>query len=163
MSVEERGIELLFICYPPLFCVDCRRCLTIGPANLWHPERLPWLAAFTAVQCFCLFRPTSVSTLWRVCVYIHIHISDCVETAYELLLLPRRTASETFWHQLVTVRSVDWIFITGAPAWRWPGEYETFEKGFYSLLFKDEAVTVPDTCIFSSLSHSSSRPLLEIS
>jgi hypothetical protein len=43
------------------------------PANLWHPERFPWLAAFTAVHCFYFFRPTSVSSLWRICVYIYTH------------------------------------------------------------------------------------------
>ena len=31
-------------------------------------------------------------------IYIYIHISDCVQTVYELLLLPNNTASETLLH-----------------------------------------------------------------
>jgi hypothetical protein len=36
----------------------------------------------------------------------------------ELPLLANDTASETFLHESGEVRSVDWIFITGAPVWR---------------------------------------------
>ena len=39
--------------------------------------------------------------------YICIHISDGVETVYELPLLPSNTASETFLHKPGAVRSVD--------------------------------------------------------
>ena len=53
-----------------------------------------------------------------VCIYIYIHISDCVVTVYELPLLPNNTESEIFLHKLGAVRSVDWIFITGVPDWR---------------------------------------------
>jgi len=52
------------------------------------------------------------------CIYVYAHISDCVEAVYELPLLPNDTASETFLHKLGAVRSGDWIFITGAAAWR---------------------------------------------
>jgi len=45
-------------------------------------------------------------------------ISDCVETVYELPLLPNNTAGETFVHKSGAVRSVDGIIITGAPGWR---------------------------------------------
>ena len=41
------------------------------------------------------------------------------------------------------VRSVDWVFINGAPAWQWLGEYATLDKMFYSLLFKEEAEGPP--------------------
>jgi len=41
----------------------------------------------------------------------------------ELPLLPNKIASETFLHKSGAVRSVDWIFSNGAPAWRWLGEY----------------------------------------
>jgi len=50
--------------------------------------------------------------------YVYIHISDCVEIVYEVPLVPNNTASETFLHKSGAVRSVDWIFIIGAPAWR---------------------------------------------
>jgi len=38
------------------------------------------------------------------------------------------------------VRSVDWIFIVGAPAWRCLGEYVTWGKTFYSLLLITERI-----------------------
>jgi len=55
----------------------------------------------------------------RACVYVcvHIHISDCVETVYELLLVPNNTVSEIFVRKSGAVLSVDWIFIIRAPAW----------------------------------------------
>ena len=65
---------------------------------------------------FYFLCPTTVAILCTMCV--HIHISDCVETVYELPLLPNSTAGETFLHKSGAVRRVDWIFITGAPAWR---------------------------------------------
>ena len=46
------------------------------------------------------------------------YIYYCVQIVYELLLQSNDTASETFLHKSGTVRSVDWIFIIGAPAWR---------------------------------------------
>jgi hypothetical protein len=46
----------------------------------WHAERFPWHATFTAIPIFYFFYPTSVSILWRICVYTHI--SDCVQTVY---------------------------------------------------------------------------------
>jgi hypothetical protein len=52
-------------------------------------------------------------------VYMYIYnISVCIDFGYALLLLPNNTASETFLHKLEAVRSVDWIFIIGAPAWQ---------------------------------------------
>jgi len=53
-------------------------------------------------------------------------------------LLPNKTASETFLHKSGAVRSIDWIFITMAPAWRWLGEYVTLDTTFDSLLFKQK-------------------------
>ena len=52
-----------------------------------------------------------------------MNISVCIENGYALPLLPNNTASGTFLHKSEVVGSVDWIFITGAPAWRWLGEY----------------------------------------
>jgi hypothetical protein len=59
---------------------------------------------------------------------------------YILPLLTNSTASETFLHKSGAVRSVDWICITGAPAWRWLGEYVTLDKTSYSLLFQQEGL-----------------------
>jgi hypothetical protein len=44
-------------------------------------------------------------------VYTYAHISDCVETVYELPLIPNDTASETFLHKFGAVRSVDWSLL----------------------------------------------------
>ena len=108
---------------------------------------------------FCyLFCPTRVSILRTTCVYIALHISDCVQIVYELPLLPNNTASETFLHKSGALRSVHWIFIIGVPPWRWLGEYVTLNKTFYNLLFKHEAAA--SQVIFPPLSHSSNRPLL---
>jgi hypothetical protein len=86
-----------------------------GIANLWQAERFPWHAAFTALPIFIFFaRPASL-----YCEeHVYTHISDCVRTVYELVLLPNNTASETFLNKSGAVRSVDWIFITEAWAWR---------------------------------------------
>jgi hypothetical protein len=82
---------------------------------------------------FCFFLcPTSVTIWWRICV------SDCVETAYELPLLPNQTLSKIFLQKLEEVQSVEWIFIAGAPAWWWMGENVTLDKTFCSLPLKHE-------------------------
>ena len=110
--------------------------------------------------CHNYFCPTRVSILWRVCLYIHI--SDCRETVYALPLLPYNIARETFLHKPRVVRSVDWIFIIGTPAWRWLDVYVTLDKKCYNLLFKQEVVAAPVTCTFPSLSPSPKKPLLQI-
>jgi len=60
-------------------------------------------------------RPTSLYREEYVCVCVQ---SDCVETVYELPLLPNNTASEIFVRKSGAVRSIDGIFIIRAPAWR---------------------------------------------
>jgi hypothetical protein len=59
-------------------------------------------------------------------------MSDCVETVYKLPLLPNNIASEIFLQKSGAVRSVDWIFIIGAPACRWLGENVTLDRTLYS-------------------------------
>ena len=55
-----------------------------------------------------------------VCIHTHarVHITDGVEILYELPVLQNNTGSEIFLHKSGAVRSIDWIFIIGAPAWR---------------------------------------------
>jgi hypothetical protein len=60
------------------------------------------------------------------------HVSQCIETVFELPLLPNFTAIETFIHKWGTLRIVDWIFLTGAPVWRSLGEYVTLGNIFYN-------------------------------
>ena len=66
-----------------------------GLMNLCHAERFPWHAAFTAVPIFFFF-----SLAWPASLccgeYIDIHISDCLEIVFELLLLPHNTEWNTF-------------------------------------------------------------------
>jgi len=59
-------------------------------------------------------RPNSLFLLpdWRLCIVkkcVYTHIPDCVETVYELPLLPNNATSEIFLHKSEAVRSVDWI------------------------------------------------------
>jgi len=49
-------------------------------------------------------------------------------------------------HTAVAVRSVDWIFIVGAPAWRSLDEYVTLGRKFYNLLLKQETVAAHISC-----------------
>jgi len=93
------------------------------------------------IQCcpkfFYFFCPTSIFILWWICIYIHV--SDCLETVYELPLPPNSTSSETFYRNSGAAWCVvGWIFTNGAPAWRWLGEYVTSDGTFYSLRFKQE-------------------------
>jgi len=71
-----------------------------GLTKLWH-------AAFPAVlTLFYFFSPTSVSIGYHA-EYVYTHISDCVETEYQLTLLPNNTASEMFLHRSGAMRRVD--------------------------------------------------------
>ena len=107
---------------------------TSGPQNLWHAyskvyvEGFPWHAAFYTVPIFLKFLLPDQSLYIVKNIYIYIYISDCVESVYELPLIPNKSASETFLHKLRAVRSVDWIFIIGLSAWRWLGEYVILNK-----------------------------------
>jgi len=90
----------------------------------------------------------------RVCVCVHVYICVCVcvyiyiythtyihtytyLTVYRLCMNYRCYQMTLQWNiftQIGAVRSVDWIFIVGAPVWRWLGEYVTLGITFYSLL-----------------------------
>jgi len=86
-----------------------------GLPNLRHAEKYPWRAAFPDVLSVIIFNlfALQASLYGEEC----IHTSDCVERLYELQLLPNNTATEIFLHKLGAVGSVDWIFITRAPAY----------------------------------------------
>jgi hypothetical protein len=133
-----------------------------GLANVWHA--CPKLhASFDTVPFFKFLLPVQVPYIvTSMCKYVYIHISDWSEIVCELPLLPNNAASETFLHKSGAVRSVDRVFIIAVPAWRWLGEYVTLDRTFYNLLFRQELAAAPVTAIFSSLSHSSRRPLLGV-
>ena len=62
---------------------------------------------------FFFFCPTSVPE-----EYVYIYTYLAVEIVYELPLLPSYAVNETFLHKSGAVRTVDRIFIIGAPALR---------------------------------------------
>jgi hypothetical protein len=80
--------------------------------------------------------PNSVSILWRT----FICISACLEIVYELPLLPNSNGIGTYLHKPGAVRNVNWIFITGAQAWRWLGEYVTLDKTFLQSSFQTVSI-----------------------
>ena len=121
------------------------------------PDQRPYIA-----KNMCIYTYIYIYIYMHTHTHTHTHISDCLEILYELPLLPNNTASETLLHKSGAVRSVDWMFIIGAPAWRRLGEYITLGKTFYNLLVKPQAVAALVISTFSSLSHFSRRPLLEI-
>jgi hypothetical protein len=96
------------------------------------------------------------------CVCVYIHISDCVQTVYELPLLLNNTIVKHFYTNLGRWEVLTGYLSLGAPAWRWLGEYVTLDRTFYSLLFKQEAVAAPVTATFTSVSHSLRGLLSEI-
>ena len=88
-------------------------------------------------QYFCISfaRPAFLYCEEYVCVYTHIRLRrGCKWIAVAAKQYDK--ASEKFLHKSEAVRSVDWIFIIVAPAWRWLGEYVTFDKLFHIILFK---------------------------
>jgi len=95
---------------------------------------------------------------WWWYIYIYTYVSDSVEILYELLLLSNDIASETFWHKS---EAVFWLEI-----YRWdPGLAVTErirERNILQFSFQRSSSSLPVIFPFSSLSHSSRRPWLEI-
>jgi len=85
-------------------------------------------------QYFISLYPTSVFIFLRIS--IHIDIWDCIETVYELPLLPNNTVSDEVLHKSGVVWSADWIFSVGTSAWRWLGEYMTLDKAPNNFCFQ---------------------------
>ena len=94
-----------------------------------------------------------------MCIYVQ---SDCVETVYELPLLPNNTASEMFLHKSGAVRSVDWMFIVGAPVWHRQGPIRDIGQSVLQSSFQTGSSGSPNTATVSFLSHSSRIPFLGI-
>jgi len=118
-------------------------------------------------QVYCVWQVVKTPTIISnnpVCVYIHTHTYSYM-AACRLYMNYRCYQITLQWNiftQIRVVRSVDWIFIVGAPVWRWLGQYVTLDKTFYSLLLKQEAVAALLLPYFVRLSFSSTRYLLEI-
>ena len=82
------------------------------------------------IICIYFAPPPSLNCAQHV--YIHTYLTVC-----RLCMNYRRYQITLQWNiftQTGAVRSVDWIFIVGATAWRWLGEYVALGRTFYSLL-----------------------------
>jgi hypothetical protein len=99
-----------------------------GRAHLWHPCPKRH-APFTALRFLFLY---SEHFLY-IAKIMRINMCDGVETVYDLLFLPNNVATETFLHKSGAMRS--WMFITGAAAWRWLGDYVILGKTFHNIRF----------------------------
>jgi hypothetical protein len=141
------------VLYSVLSREEGRRVLKLSRRGLTYGTRHLLLSKF----CFIYFaRP--VSKLWRMCVYAQ---SDCVETVYELPLLANNTASEIFYTNRERCEVLTGCLSLGClPGGDWVNMWHWTNR--FSLLFKQEVAAAPVTSAFSSLSHSSRRPLLEI-
>ena len=78
-----------------------------------------------------------------MCVYIYIYTHTHTHTHTRLCgyciwitVTPNTTVCETFLHKSGVVWSGGWIFITGALAWRWMGEYVTVDKNLKNLFIQ---------------------------
>jgi hypothetical protein len=101
----------------------------------WHITRFLWHAEFSAVPFLFLISFDQLTSLYcEGYVYVRVYTyPDCIKIVYQLPLLPNNTASETFIHRLGEVKTFDWI------TYLWD-EYLLFDRMFYNLHFKQEAV-----------------------
>jgi hypothetical protein len=101
----------------------------------WHVENFLHTQHSLLSQYFISFsRPASLYCEH----YVHIH---AYLTPYRLYMNDRCYQITLQWSTVTlmgAVRNVGWIFIVGAPVWRWLGEYVTLGRTFYRLLLKQE-------------------------
>ena len=94
-----------------------------------YGTRLSLLSHFL---CIPFVRPASLYCK-NVCIYTHIWLrKGCIW----ITVITKLYYEWNICTQIGSGASVDWIFINGAPAWRWLGDYVTLDKIFYSLLFE---------------------------
>ena len=73
-----------------------------------------------------------------VCVCVYSYLTVC--RLYMNYRRYRMTLQWNIFTQILSMRSVDWIFIVGAPVCRWLDQYVTLGRTFYCLLFKQKVV-----------------------
>jgi hypothetical protein len=92
--------------------------------------------------------------------YVHIYTPL---TAYRLHMNYRCYQITLQWNIFTQIGrgAKCWLdkFIMKAPVWRWLGKYVTLDKTFCKLLFKQDVREDTVTPTFSSLTHSSRKPL----
>jgi len=106
-------------------------------------------------EFFYIYFALPASLYCKEYVYIALHISNCVQNVYDLPLLTNNTASEMFSHKSGAVRSVDWISIIGAPAWRRQGRIRDIGQSVLQSSFQTGSSSSPIIATVSFLSHSS--------
>jgi hypothetical protein len=84
------------------------------------------------IHCFSVRISFSHHCLYTVKI-LRTNMYDGVQTVNDLLFLPNNVASEAFVHKSGAMRN--WMFIVGAAAWRWLGEYVILDKMFYNIRF----------------------------
>jgi hypothetical protein len=123
-----------------------------GPPGLTNLSRAcpKWHAAVTTVPIFFLFiLPDHRLNIVKLCMYIYRYL-----TPYRLYMNYRCYQTTRQWNiftQIWAVRNVDWIFIVGAPEWRWLGEYVTLDRTFCRLFLKLQIAPATVTAKFAFL------------
>jgi len=81
--------------FPPNFAAWCQRPVlpSAGVTKLWHLKFTAVPIRLVLLSCLHLY---IVKNMY-IYIYIYIYISDCVQTVYELPLLPNNTAVKHFY------------------------------------------------------------------
>ena len=108
---------------------------------------------------FLFFRPASpycAQCVHNTCTHLPVYRLYMNYRCYQI------TQEWKIFTQIGAMRRADWVFIVGAPVWRWLGEYVTVGGTFYSLLLtgssSSNTVTATLTATVTSVSHFSTRP-----
>jgi len=84
---------------------------------VWGRDDEPMVCMCTMISLACAFPCWSmfffisfVRPAFLYCEeYVYVHLSDCLDIVYELLLLPNIIVNETFLHKFGTVGNMDWL------------------------------------------------------
>jgi hypothetical protein len=96
--------------------------------------------ALTAAPIFIFISVAQPASLYCERVYIYTWAG----TVYDLPLLSNNTVSETFLQKSGAMRGVDWINITGEPAWRWLGQSRDIGQNVFQSSFQTGSSSKPN-------------------
>jgi len=138
-----------------------------GLRNVWHAcpklqaESYPRQVAFTISPILLFLLPDRrLYMVKNMCIYIYIHTSDTVQTVYELPLLPNNTAVKRFYTNLERYEVLTGYSSSGRrPGGDWTNTWHWAER--FATFCLTGNISSPVTATFSSLLHSSRKPLLE--
>jgi hypothetical protein len=95
---------MLFINYESIICINNNN---NNVPSIFKDESTETCICLRSLMYMSHVNKVQPIRVKMICLYVHI--SECVQTVYELPLLPNNTASETFLYKSGEVRSVDWI------------------------------------------------------